>query len=176
MTIRENIQRAMEVLKSVKKKSNFDLMLDWETNNGYDPTFDKQMKSYFAIINPIDNEELRETMCDIWNATLTYYYTEPRDEENDPELMSDMDKIRLIIRREGIAQEVAKIEIVGTPKGIRALLLMKDGTKKLRKIELPSKEQTLNFEACEKELIDLAELGSHDFRTALAALKAKYTA
>ena len=153
MTTRETIKKAIEILKSVKKKSNFDLMLDWEVNNGYDPTFDKQMKGYFATIQTLTNEELHKTMSDVWNATLEFYYTEPKNEECEIEqALSERQRIQRSVTAE-------------------------DKSKGLRKLyEQPKKEEMLNFDACEKELIDLAELGSHDFRSALAALVAKYHA
>jgi len=178
MTTRENIQRAIGILKSVKKKSNFDLMLDWEVNNGYDPIFDKQMKSYFAIVNPLANVELREAMCDVWNATLQFYYTEPKNEECEIEkALSEKQRIQRSVTSEDKARGVATVDVVMTNKGQKVLITYNDGSKTLRKLyEEPKKEEMLNFDACEKELIDLAEFGSHDFRSALAALVAKYNA
>jgi len=178
MTTRETIQRAIEILKSVRRKSNFDLMLDWEVNNGYDPIFDKQMKSYFAIVNPLDNVELREAMCDVWNATLQFYYTEPKNEECEIEkALSEKQRIQRSVTSEDKARGVATVDVVTTNKGQKVLITYNDGSKALRKLyEEPKKEEMLNFDACEKELIDLAEFGSHDFRSALAALVAKYHA
>lgn len=177
-TVRETIQRAIEILKSVKKKSNFDMMLDWETNNGYDPVFDKQMKGYFSTIQPLTNEELHKTMCDVWNATLEFYYTEPKNEECEIEqAISEAQRIKKSATSADQAIGICKMEVVKTDKGQRVLITRKDGSKALRKLyEAPKKEEMLNFDACEKELIDLAELGSHDFRSALAALVAKYHA
>jgi len=178
MTTRETIQRAIEILKSVKRKSNFDLMLDWEVNNGYDPIFDKQMKGYFAIVNPLANVELREAMYDVWNATLQFYYTEPKSEECEIEkALNEKQRIQRSVTSEDKARGVATVDVVTTNKGQKVLITYNDGSKALRKLyEEPKKEEMLNFDACEKELIDLAEFGSHDFRSALAALVAKYHA
>ena len=69
------------------------------------------------------------------------------------------------------------MELVSTNKGQKVLITYKDGSKGLpQTLRTAKKEEMLNFDACEKELIDLAELGSHDFRSALAALVAKYHA
>ena len=178
MTTRETIKKAIEILKSVKKKSNFDLMLDWEVNNGYDPTFDKQMKGYFATIQTLTNEELHKTMSDVWNATLEFYYTEPKNEECEIEqALSERQRIQRSVTAEDKAKGVIGVELVSTNKGQKVLITYKDGSKGLRKLyEQPKKEEMLNFDACEKDLMALAELGSHDFRSALAALVAKYHA
>lgn len=166
----------MEILKSVKKKSEFDMMLEWEMYNGYDPIFDKQMKGYFAIVNPIENEELRTAMCDIWNATLEFYYTAPKNEECEIEqAISEAQRIKKSATDEDRAIGILSMVKVKTDKGQRVLIERKDGRKILRKLyEAPRKEEMLDFEACQKELIDLAELGSRDYRSAIAALVAKY--
>lgn len=174
--MKEIIKRAIEILKSVKKVSEFDMMQNWYENNGYDATFDKQMKSYFKTISPISDEELRQAMCDVWNATLEFYYTEPKNEECEIEkALSEAQRIRRSVKPEDKAKGVAKTEVVITSKGQKVLITFRDGSKVLRNLyESPQKDEMLNFDACEKELIDLAELGSHDYRSALAALVAKY--
>ncbi len=178
METRKIIKKAIEILKSVKVKSEFDMMQDWYEHNGYDATFDKQMKGYFATISPFGESELHQAMCDVWNATLTYYYTPAREEECEIEkALSEAQRIQRSITVEDRAKGVAKYELVKTSKGQKVLITYQDGSKGLRKLyEEPTKEQSLNFDACEKELIDLAELGSQDYRSALAALVAKYNA
>ena len=175
---KEIITRAMNILRSVERKSNFDQTLIWETQAGYDADFDKKMKGYFREISPIADAELREAMSDIWNATLQYYYTEPKTEECEIEqTLSEEKRIQCSATAEDRAKGIDHIEVVATNKGQKALIIFKDGSNILRKLyQEPKKEDTLNFDACEKELHDLAELGSHDYRSALAALVAKYTA
>lgn len=176
METREIIKKAIEILKSVKVKSEFDMMQDWYESNGYDASFDKQMKGYFATIKAFGESELHQAMCDVWNATLEFYYTEPRNEECEIEkALSEAQRIRRTITDSDKARGVAHYELVMTNKGQKVMITYRDGSKGLRKLyEEPKKDQLLNFDACEKELIDLAELGSHDFRSALAALVAKY--
>ena len=166
----------MEILKSVRVKSEFDMMQDWYVCNGYDSTFDKQMKGYFATIKVFGECELHQTMCDVWNATLEFYYTNPRNEECENEkALTEAQRIRRSITEADKTKGVARYELVKTDKGQKVLITYRDGSKSLRKLyEEPRKDQILNFDACEKELIDLAELGSHDFRSALATLVAKY--
>lgn len=178
MKTREIIKKAMEILKSVRVKSEFDMMRDWYESNGYDATFDKQMKGYFATINPFGQTELHQAMCDVWNATLEFYYTDPRNEECEIEkALTEAQRIRRSVTEADWAKGVTNYELVKTSKGQKVLITYRDGSKGLRKLyEEPRKDQILNFDACEKELIDLAELGSHDYRSALAALVAKYNA
>ena len=175
---KEIITRAMNILRSVEKKSNFDQMLIWETQAGYDADFDKKMKGYFREIRPITDAELHEAMVDIWNSTLEFYYTEPKNEECEIEqALSEEKRIQRSATAEDRARGIARIEVVATNKGQKAMITFKDGGRILRKLyQEPKKEDTLNFDACEKELHDLAELGSHDYRSALAALVAKYSA
>lgn len=178
MKTREIIKKAMEILKSVKVKSEFDMMQDWYESNGYDATFDKQMKGYFSAISPFGESELHQAMCDVWNATLTYYYTPAREEECEIEkALTEAQRIRRSVTEADWAKGVAHYEVVKTNKGQKVLITYRDGSRGIRKLyEEPRKDQILNFDACEKELIDLAELGSHDYRSALAALVAKYNA
>lgn len=174
MKTNEIIEKAMSILKSVEKKSDYDMMVDWEINNGYDAKFDKQMKGYFATITPITGTKLHTAMCDIWNATLTFYYTKPVTEECEIEkALSEAERIRKTITSEDKARGVAKKELVSTNKGQRLLIIFRDGSKTLRKLfEAP--KRALNFDACERELVDLANLGCKDYRRALAALMEKY--
>ena len=176
MKTNEIIEKAIGILKSVEKKSDYDMMVDWEINNGYDAKFDKQMKSYFATINPIMGTELHTARCDVWNATLEFYSTKPAIEECEIEkAMSEAERIRKTITAEDKARGVAKKELVNTNKGRRLLIVFRDGSKTLRKLyEAP--KNVLNFNACERELIDLANLGSKDYRRALQALMEKYRA
>lgn len=178
METRQIIKKAIAILKSVKKKSNFDMEQDWYENNGYDANFDNQMRGYFSTIRPLADQELHQAMCDVWNATLEFYYTEPKTEECEIEkALTEAQRIRRSVTAEDKARGVALVELVKTNKGQKVLITYLDGSKGLRKLyEEPTKEQSLNFDACEKELIDLAELGSHDYRSALAALVAKYNA
>lgn len=176
MKTNEIIEKAIGILKSVEKKSDYDVMVDWEINNGYDAKFDKQMKGYFATINPIMGTELHTAMCDVWNATLEFYYTKPATEECEIEkALSEAERIRKTITAEDKARGVEKKELVSTNKGQRLLIIFRDGSKILRKLyEAP--KNVLNFDACERELIDLANLGSKDYRKALAALVERYRA
>lgn len=178
MTTRETIQKAIGILKTVKKKSEYDIMQDWYLNSGYDGDFDKKMKGYFSTINILSNQELHQTMCDVWNATLEFYYTGPRTEECEIEkAISEEQRVKKSITAEDKARGVVNFQKVHTNKGERVLITYRDGSKILRKLwEAPKPEQMLNFDACEKELIDLAELGSHDYRSALAKLVEKYRA
>lgn len=178
MTTRETIQKAIGILKTVKKKSEYDIMQDWYLNSGYDGDFDKKMKGYFSTINILSNQELHQTMCDVWNATLEFYYTEPHTEECEIEkAISEEQRVKKSITAEDKARGVVNFQKVHTNKGERVLITYRDGSKILRKLwEAPKPEQMLNFDACEKELIDLAELGSHDYRSALAKLVEKYRA
>ena len=117
-------------------------------------------------------------MCDVWNATLEFYYTEPHAEECEIEkAISEEQRVKKSVTAEDEARGVASIQKVKTNKGEKVLVTYLDGSKGLRKLwEAPRPEQMLNFDACEKELIDLAELGSHDYRTAIAKLVEKYRA
>lgn len=177
-TQKEIITKAMNILRSVERKSNFDMTLMWEMEGGFDADFDKKMKGYFGTIRPVAETELHKAMADIWNATIEFYYTEPKNEECEIEqALSEAKRIQRSATIEDVKRGVEKIEVVSTPKGQKALITFKDGGKILRKLyEAPKKEDMLNFDACEKELIDLAEFGSHDYRSALAALVAKYRA
>lgn len=176
MGTKEKIKEAIRILKSVKVRTKFEMEQNWYECQGYDADFDAKMKGYFKTINPLTNEELKKTMCDVWNATLGFYYTEPRSEKESSEEMTDLERMKKSVKAEDKTKGVQKTEIVNTNNGRRVLIIFKDGSRKLRSLyDTPKKHAVLNFDACEKELLGLSELGTHDFRSALAALLDKYS-
>lgn len=170
MKVNNTIKRAMEILKSVKKPNTYVTIMTWEVNNGYDADLDLKMRAYFKEVNTIADEELRKAMADIWNATIEFYYTEPLEEPK--QYTEDQINIKTLIAN-NIEINYKSCVRVATNKGARLMITWADGRRKLLTLWEPE-SKSLNFDACEKELCDLHALGTKDYRSALAALVAKY--
>ena len=176
-TMKETIKEAMGILKSVRVRTEFEMEQIWNEFSGYDAEFDQKMKRYFKIISPLQDRELHSAMCDVWNATLEFYYTEKKVEECPLEAMTDEKRMWKSVTAEDKKRKIKRVEIVVTGNGRKVLVSFLDGSKAIRTLyQEKRKEEMLNFDGCEKELIDLAELGTKDYRSALQSLLNKYSA